>query len=126
MQSACDKDAIRCQSVIQSVSCQLVTQLINQSINQSINQNSFRYHKKKHHRLSPSRTSPTKYINVYYINTSGIPSELSGENYISSHVKITCYLHTLRHHRRYGYIITRAFFTGVYIINRILHARLWI
>ena len=31
-------------------------------------------------------------------------------------------------HRRYGYIINRAFFTGVYIINRILHAhlRIWI
>jgi len=36
-------------------------------------------------------------------------------------------------HRHYGYIINRAFeskliwyFTGVYIINRILHTRLWI
>ena len=28
----------------------------------------------------------------YYINTSEIPSELSRENFISSHVKITCYL----------------------------------
>ena len=33
-------------------------------------------------------------INIYYINTSEIPSELSRENFISSHVKITCYLHT--------------------------------
>ena len=33
-------------------------------------------------------------ILVYYINTSEIPSELSRENFISSHVKITCYLHT--------------------------------
>ena len=32
-------------------------------------------------------------ILVYYINTSEIPSELSRENFISSHVKITCYLH---------------------------------
>ena len=31
---------------------------------------------------------------LYYINTSEIPSELSRENFISSHVKITCYLHT--------------------------------
>ena len=31
---------------------------------------------------------------VYYINTSEIPSERSRENFISSHVKITCYLHT--------------------------------
>jgi len=61
----------------------------------------------------------------YYINTS--------ENFIPSHVKITCYLHTWRDHRRYGYIINRAFeskliwyFTGVYIINRILHTRPWI
>ena len=30
----------------------------------------------------------------YYIKTSEIPSELSRENFISSHVKITCYLHT--------------------------------
>ena len=32
-------------------------------------------------------------IYIYYINTSEIPSELSRENFISSHVKITCYLH---------------------------------
>ena len=32
-------------------------------------------------------------INFYYINTNEIPSELSRENLISSHVKITCYLH---------------------------------
>ena len=29
----------------------------------------------------------------YYINTNEIPSELSGENLISSNVKIACYLH---------------------------------
>ena len=64
----------------------------------------------------------------YYIKTSEIPSELSCENFISSHVKITCILdlHTRRDHHRYGHIINRAFFTGVYTINRILHARLWI
>ena len=28
-----------------------------------------------------------------YINTNEIPGELSRENMISSHVKITCYLH---------------------------------
>ena len=68
---------------------------------------------------------------VYYINTSEIPSELSRENFISSHVKITCYLHTWRDHRRYGYIINRAFeskliwyFTGVYTINRLLRVQL--
>ena len=33
-------------------------------------------------------------IAVYYINTNEIPGELSRENMISSHVKITCYLHT--------------------------------
>ena len=32
-------------------------------------------------------------IYFYYINTSEIPSELSHENFISSHVKIICYLH---------------------------------
>mgnify|MGYP007058636059 CR=1 FL=1 len=46
---------------------------------------------------------------VYYINTSEIPSERSRENFISSHVKITGCLHTWRDHRRYGYIINRAF-----------------
>ena len=63
------------------------------------------------------------------INTSEIRSELSRENFISSHVKVICYLHR-KGHRRYGYIINRAFeskliwnFTGVYIINRILHVR---
>ena len=45
----------------------------------------------------------------------------------------TSYLHTWRDHHHYGYIINHAFeskllwcFTGVYIINRILHTRLWI
>ena len=68
---------------------------------------------------------------IYYINNSEIPRELSRESFISAHVKIKCYLHTWRGHRRYGYIINRAFeskliwfFTGVYIINRILHTRL--
>ena len=32
-------------------------------------------------------------ISIYYINTNEIPGELSRENMISSHVKITCYLH---------------------------------
>ena len=59
-------------------------------------------------------------IILYYINTSEIPSELSCKNFISSRMKISHYL-------RYCYIINRAFesnliwyFTGVYIINRIL------
>ena len=30
---------------------------------------------------------------IYYINTNEIQGELSRENMISSHVKITCYLH---------------------------------
>ena len=70
---------------------------------------------------------------LYYINTSDIPRELSRENFISLHVNMTCYLHTWIDHRCYGYIIYRAFkrkliwyFTGVYIINRILHTGLWI
>ena len=46
---------------------------------------------------------------IYYITTGEIPVELYRENFISSHVKITCYLHTLRDHRRYGYIINCAF-----------------
>ena len=43
------------------------------------------------------------------LNSSEIPGELSRENMISSHVKITCYLHMWRYHRSYGYIINRAF-----------------
>jgi hypothetical protein len=69
---------------------------------------------------------------INYINTNEIPGELSRENMIPSHVKITCYLHTRKDHRCYGYIINRAFrsesemvwyFIGVYIINRTLHGR---
>ena len=47
----------------------------------------------------------------YYINTNEIPGELSRENLISSHVKITCYLHMWKYHCCYGYIINRAFHT---------------
>ena len=45
----------------------------------------------------------------YYINTNEIPGELSGENMISSHVKITCYFHMWKYHRCYGYIINHTF-----------------
>ena len=45
----------------------------------------------------------------YYINTNEIPGELSRENLISSHVKITCYLHMSKYHHCYVYIINRAF-----------------
>ena len=51
---------------------------------------------------------------------------------VSFPAKTSC-LHMWRYHRRYGYIVNRAFeskriwyFTGVYTINRILHTRLWI
>ena len=47
----------------------------------------------------------------YYINTNEIPGDLSRENMISSHVKITCYLHLWKDHRCYGYIINGAFHT---------------
>ena len=50
-------------------------------------------------------------ICLYYINANEIPGELSRENLISSHVKITCYLHMWKYHRCYGYIINRAFHT---------------
>ena len=45
--------------------------------------------------------------------------------WVGKYNKITCYLHTWRDHRRYGYKVNRAFFTGVYITNRILHPLLW-
>ena len=60
---------------------------------------------------------------LYYINTSKIPSELCCENFISSHVKITCSLHTWRD-IWYWYVKRYWYFTGVYIINKILHTRL--
>ena len=70
---------------------------------------------------------------IIVMNTSKIPSELSHGNFISSHLKITCYLPTWRDHCRYGYIINHAFeskliwyFSGVYIINRILLTCSWI
>ena len=56
-----------------------------------------------------SRTCSEDSYAPYYINTSEIPGELSRENMISSHVKITCCLHTWKDHRCYGYIINRAF-----------------
>ena len=40
--------------------------------------------------LSASRTDNS----LHYINTNEIPGELSHEDMISSHVKITCYLHS--------------------------------
>ena len=48
---------------------------------------------------------------IFIISTNEIPGELSRENLISSHVKITCYLHMWKYHRCYGYIINRAFHT---------------
>ena len=67
---------------------------------------------------------------LYFIKTNEILGELSRDN-ISSHVKTTCYLHTWKDHRCYGYIINRAYlsemvwyFIGVYIINRTLHGLL--
>ena len=48
---------------------------------------------------------------IYYINTNEIPGELLRENLISSHLKITCYLHMLKYHRCCGCIINRAFHT---------------
>ena len=51
------------------------------------------------------------FFSVYYINTNEIPGELLREILISSHVKITCYLHMWKYHRCYCYIINRAFHT---------------
>ena len=45
----------------------------------------------------------------YYITTNEIPGELSCKNMISSHVKITCYLHMLKDHHCYGCVINRYF-----------------
>ena len=50
-------------------------------------------------------------ISLYYINTNEILGELSHENLIFSHVKITCYLHMWKNHLCYGYITYRIFHT---------------
>ena len=72
-------------------------------------------------------------IFYYYITTNEIPGELSRENMISSHMKITCYLHMLKDHHCYGYVINRCFhrekllkWNGLvfHIINRTLHGHL--
>ena len=97
-----------------------------------------------HTRLKTQRVGP--YFNkkfsssggyICYINTNEIPGEFSRENLISSHVKITCYLHMWKYHRCLGYIINRVFHTKktvkvkwfgsslvFSIINRTLHGRL--
>ena len=60
--------------------------------------------------IGPLYTAPDTWdTDVYYINTSEIPGELLCENMISSHVKITCYLHKRKDHRCYGYIINCTF-----------------
>ena len=75
---------------------------------------------------------------TYYINTNEKPGELSHENLISSHLKITCYLHMWKYHHCYGFIINIIapftpknyesemvwLFIGLYVINRTLHGRL--
>ena len=44
-----------------------------------------------------------------------MPGELSRANMISSHVKITCYLHMRKDHRCYGYIIIAPFAAKKYL-----------
>ena len=44
-------------------------------------------------------------MKFYYISTNEIPGELSRENLISSHAKITCYLHMWKYHHCYGFVI---------------------
>ena len=73
-------------------------------------------------------------IIIYYINTNEIPDELSRENLVSSHVTITCYLHTRKYQCCYCFMAPFTpknyqsemvlYFIGVYIINRTLHGRL--
>ena len=41
-------------------------------------------------------SSILRIISLYYINTNETPGELSHKNLISSHVKITCYLHNVK------------------------------
>ena len=62
-------------------------------------------------KISIKLTCKCKITIFHYINTNEIPGELLRKNLISSHVKITCYLHMWKYHRCYGYIINRAFHT---------------
>ena len=56
---------------------------------------------------------------TYYINNNAIPGELSHENMIPSHVKITCYLTWKDHCSEKVW-----YFIGVYTINKTLHGHL--
>ena len=47
--------------------------------------------------------------NILLYKHNEITGELSRENMISSHMKITCYFHMWKYHHCYGYIINRAF-----------------
>ena len=64
----------------------------------------------------------------YYINTNEIPGELSRENMISSHVKISTllWLHnkSCLSQEKNCFNEMVWYFIGVYIINRTLHGRL--
>ena len=71
----------------------------------------YRQHFGRSIKMMSSCKWPTCIISLYYINTNEIPGELSCENLISSHVKITCYLHKWKYHCCYGYIINRTFHT---------------
>ena len=51
---------------------------------------------------------------AYYINTNEITGNFSCENFRSSHVKITCYLHMWKDHRCYCYTMIRAFRSGAF------------
>ena len=63
-------------------------------------------------RISPFLIGSNPQVNFfYYINTNEVLGELSRKNLISSHVKITCYLHMWKYHCCYGYIINPAFHT---------------
>ena len=69
-------------------------------------------------------------ILIYYIDTNGIPGKVSCKNMISSHGKITCYLHMWKDHRCYGYMKKKYlsemdwYFIGVEILNRTSHGHL--
>ena len=56
----------------------------------------------------PPKEIPLIVVIIILITTNEIPGELSRHNRISSQVKITCYFHTWKDHRCYGYIINSA------------------
>ena len=61
----------------------------------------------------------------YYVNNNEIPGNLSRENFISSHVEITCYRHMWVDHRCYGNTMIRVRSRAFVKVDTILECYLY-